>query len=365
MPISNFQQLKIFSTFHPYDPVAYRMESLITKEYANLRPVTIPHHAGRKRMHLELKETVTKLMTGDLKKKLIDSVWSGLSAIYNSATGAADVSAEEKVNQVVQQKIQEEEALDSVNPKQIDSMLNQGRRIDYVLQEAPYESFNEYVFALGSHLCYWNSEDTILMILKDIYGSMDVLCDEELAQNEASIANPATSLAAPMVDDTPTAILRPPPIPIGGQMVVVEAPRAPAVKAEIPISTTTNSAAPPHRAPPMNSDATSFLPPAAIPILATPIQSTLVPPGSVPLVSSSNAIASSAVPMAMPPTMMSLNSTPPPSTMNNMSAGIGRPRRAAYPIGPQTTSTMGMDPTAPSSDSPKSIGPPPMHGFKR
>ena len=34
--------------------------------------------------------------------------------------------------------------------------LNQGgRRIDYVLQEAPIESFNDYLFALGSHMCYW------------------------------------------------------------------------------------------------------------------------------------------------------------------------------------------------------------------
>lgn len=34
-------------------------------------------------------------------------------------------------------------------------MLNAGRRIDYVLQEKPIESFNEYLFAIQSHLCYW------------------------------------------------------------------------------------------------------------------------------------------------------------------------------------------------------------------
>lgn len=33
--------------------------------------------------------------------------------------------------------------------------LNAGRRIDYVLQEAPLEFFNEYIFALTSHVCYW------------------------------------------------------------------------------------------------------------------------------------------------------------------------------------------------------------------
>lgn len=34
-------------------------------------------------------------------------------------------------------------------------ILNKGNRVDYVLQEAPIESFNEYLFAVGSHLCYW------------------------------------------------------------------------------------------------------------------------------------------------------------------------------------------------------------------
>lgn len=33
--------------------------------------------------------------------------------------------------------------------------LNGGCRIDYVLQEAPLESFNEYLFALTSHVGYW------------------------------------------------------------------------------------------------------------------------------------------------------------------------------------------------------------------
>lgn len=33
--------------------------------------------------------------------------------------------------------------------------LNDSKRIDYVLQEAPLEFFNEYIFALSSHVCYW------------------------------------------------------------------------------------------------------------------------------------------------------------------------------------------------------------------
>ena len=50
----------------------------------------------------------------------------------------------------MEQKAQESDQLDSQNPVTIDSKLNQGRRIDYALQEAPLESFNEYLFALVS-----------------------------------------------------------------------------------------------------------------------------------------------------------------------------------------------------------------------
>jgi hypothetical protein len=35
------------------------------------------------------------------------------------------------------------------------SSINQGRRVDFVLQEKPIEMFNDYLFALGSNSCYW------------------------------------------------------------------------------------------------------------------------------------------------------------------------------------------------------------------
>jgi len=38
--------------FHPYDPVAYRIEPLINAAFENIPPFQVPHHKGRKRMHL-------------------------------------------------------------------------------------------------------------------------------------------------------------------------------------------------------------------------------------------------------------------------------------------------------------------------
>ena len=50
-----------------------------------------------------------------------------------------------------QKEDEEKELLSKVNF----GKLNNGRRIDYQLQESPIESFNEYIFALASHACYW------------------------------------------------------------------------------------------------------------------------------------------------------------------------------------------------------------------
>lgn len=33
----------------------------------------------------------------------------------------------------------------------------------------PIEFFNQYIFALATHACYWSNEDTILFILKELY----------------------------------------------------------------------------------------------------------------------------------------------------------------------------------------------------
>jgi len=173
---------RFFNIFHPYDAIAFRFEALIDKEYGTkLKPVTIPHHKGRKRMHLELKDTVTKLMTSDFKQKLINSAWAALGSVYNTVTGSTDQAAAAALEESMEKTAAKEEEEDANNPTKINSELNEGNRIDYALQEAPFETFNEYVFALSSHLCYWESEDTFLFMLKDIYGQMDVLPDDQVA----------------------------------------------------------------------------------------------------------------------------------------------------------------------------------------
>ncbi|CAB4060624.1 unnamed protein product [Lepeophtheirus salmonis] len=143
-----------FNIFHPYDPVAYRMEAM---------------------------DTVTKLMTSDIRKKILEGVSYTLSSVYNMATGQSGTDEFERtVEDEVLRKEEISRREDECNPKTIRSGLNGGNRIDFVLQEAPLESFNEYLFAIASHICYWDSEDVGLMILKNVYSKLNIRCDEEL-----------------------------------------------------------------------------------------------------------------------------------------------------------------------------------------
>ncbi|XP_056466184.1 SEC23-interacting protein isoform X3 [Gadus chalcogrammus] len=177
-----------FNIYHPLDPVAYRIEPMILPDL-DLKPVLIPHHKGRKRLHLELKESLTR-MGSDLKQGLMSSLknaWQTLNDFARAHTSSAQLQAElamvasrikeEEEKQQVQEENKMAEAVEPLReeePQVKMGRLNGGNRIDYVLQEKPIESFNEYLFALQSHLCYWESEDTALMLLKEIYKSMGI-----------------------------------------------------------------------------------------------------------------------------------------------------------------------------------------------
>ncbi|XP_025920236.1 phospholipase DDHD2 [Apteryx rowi] len=175
-----------FNIFHPFDPVAYRIEPMIVPD-AEFEPMLLPHHKGRKRMHLELKEGLTR-MSVDLKNNLLGSLrvaWQSFTRAPLPAVeaAAADTEAEAETSVEKQAETKPEDTPEPVKEEASHinvGMLNGGHRIDYVLQEKPIESFNEYLFALQGHLCYWESEDTVLLVLKEIYQTQGITLDQPL-----------------------------------------------------------------------------------------------------------------------------------------------------------------------------------------
>ncbi|KAI8789570.1 phospholipase DDHD2-like isoform X3 [Biomphalaria glabrata] len=179
---------RVYNIFHPFDPMAYRMEPLIRSNTAALKPVLIPHYKGRKRLHLEFKEAVTRYGT-DIKQKIIDSVkstWNTLndfarahrSDASKSSTMETEVQSEinQMMSHIAQQQAEDDRgSVSSMAEEEIHmGQLNEGHRVDYILQEGPLESFNDYLFALASHSCYWESEDTALLLLSEIYSPLGI-----------------------------------------------------------------------------------------------------------------------------------------------------------------------------------------------
>ena len=164
------------------------------------------------------------------------------------------------------------------------------------------------------------------MVLKDIYSTMGVISDEQLAMNEASASS--VNQPAPYVDNTPTAILRPASnVPIGSSPT-----EGPSVMSSSNMPSATSAEG-------------SYKPPSVSTFSTT--ASTLVPPGFVPQMNSSSMtnLASPSTSAFPPPPI--INSTPTTSfnltnTNSNMNMSIGPPP----PISTFTPSTLGPPPPA-------------------
>lgn len=203
---------KFFNIFHPFDPVAYRIEPLINPEIT-LKPMQVPHYKGRKRLHLELRESLGRMGT-ELKQGIINSVRRAIGGMQRFAQNhwqqneSSENVVDEEVKKVTEELMKESDkshdsdelssiASEIVQLDQAFGKLNQGRRIDYVLQERPLESFNDYLFAFQSHLCYWNSEDTVLLMMSELYKSIDVLSDSQIKKIQSQNQPAAASGSAP------------------------------------------------------------------------------------------------------------------------------------------------------------------------
>ncbi|KNA06172.1 hypothetical protein SOVF_183510 isoform B [Spinacia oleracea] len=100
---------QMFNIFHPFDPVAYRIEPLVCKEYVSRRPVIIPYHKGGKRLHIGLQEF------------------------------AEDFAARSQ------------------------SIV---KRLNYV-KDKTFQ--HQYISAIGAHTNYWRDYDTALFVLNHLY----------------------------------------------------------------------------------------------------------------------------------------------------------------------------------------------------
>ncbi|KAK4440927.1 Phospholipase SGR2 [Sesamum alatum] len=151
---------QMFNIFHPFDPVAYRIEPLVCKEFEHKRPVIVPYHRGGKRLYVEFQEFKEGLASrSHAFVHQMNTIRVKVLTICESRRN--DGQDEESEN--TQQK--EERSYGSIMMERLTGSLD--GRIDHVLQDKTFR--HPYLSAIGSHTNYWRDYDTALFILKHLY----------------------------------------------------------------------------------------------------------------------------------------------------------------------------------------------------
>ncbi|KAL3699024.1 hypothetical protein R1sor_017046 [Riccia sorocarpa] len=150
---------QMMNIFHPYDPVAYRIEPLVCREFVEKRPTFIPYHKGGKRLHIGMQEFGEEMSARS--RAVLDSFSSVKTRVASAfIPGAADE------NDVENQETDKEE---KTYGQLMMERLTGGPegRMDYMLQDATFE--HQYISVISSHTSYWHDLDTALFILRHLY----------------------------------------------------------------------------------------------------------------------------------------------------------------------------------------------------
>jgi DDHD domain len=149
---------RVFAIHHPYDPVAYRLEPCIDPRNADFEPALIKHWNGGLRVQYRTKRLWRKILetTSTTQRHVAEALEHSMAVIGLIDSNATD-------NDSIS-----EASTSTVNCVTTGS-LNEGRRIDYSLQEKEIENANEYVSALAAHSSYWIEKDLSLFIGRQIY----------------------------------------------------------------------------------------------------------------------------------------------------------------------------------------------------
>ncbi|GMP79013.1 hypothetical protein CsSME_00034725 [Camellia sinensis var. sinensis] len=150
---------QMFNIFHPFDPVAYRIEPLICKEYISKRPVIVPYHKGGKRLHIGFRE-----FTEDLALRS-QAIKDELNSVRVKVLTLCQSKDKDNLDEESEDTHEKERSYGSIMMERLTG--SEDGRIDHMLQDKTFQ--HPYISAIGAHTNYWRDPDTALFILKHLY----------------------------------------------------------------------------------------------------------------------------------------------------------------------------------------------------
>lgn len=176
-----------YNVFHPSDPVAYRMEPLLLRDYSRIAPLQI--QAYNAATHIDYKDMPLEPIVPEITV----GGNAGTSAITKRREGVDELEADSPSNTPTKGwriwglmrgswKLQDE--VDGSGSPQFDALpAGQHQRLDYVLRETNLGG--SYLSALTSHTAYWSNYDVAYFVLTRLFRDLET---QRLQQAPASVS---------------------------------------------------------------------------------------------------------------------------------------------------------------------------------
>ncbi|CAH0474251.1 unnamed protein product [Peronospora belbahrii] len=176
---------RLFNIYHPYDPVAYRIEPILNPARAHSKAAIIRTFEGKLRLQYQLRNSFRAMWASlrhwrrDFEHQVLAGAHRvGLVEYPASMKPLSDALAvvaqpyqlqwrlgEETLDE---QQREEREGDETIKNVTVFGHLCQGLPIDYSLQENEIEIANEYLFALTAHVIYWSNRDASLFVAQKL-----------------------------------------------------------------------------------------------------------------------------------------------------------------------------------------------------
>lgn len=174
---------RLFNIYHPYDPVAYRIEPIINPLRAHSKAAIIRTFEGKLRFQYQLRNSFRamwaslrqwrhnferQVLAGAHSVGLVESS-AAIAPLSNALAAIRQPNQSLRLDEVQEEVRRDEQEGDEITESiAVYGQLCQGLPIDYSLQENEIEIANEYLFALSAHVIYWGNRDASLFIAQKI-----------------------------------------------------------------------------------------------------------------------------------------------------------------------------------------------------
>ncbi|XP_021941113.1 phospholipase DDHD1-like isoform X2 [Zootermopsis nevadensis] len=188
---------KFYNVFHPTDPVAYRMEPLLLRDYSKIAPLQIQAYNATVRIDykdMPLEPIVPEITSSNDCSSSVSKHREGLEEMEADSPSNTPSKAWNIWGLMRWNKKPQDEAEGRGSP-QFDALpAGHHQRLDYVLRETNLAG--SYFSALTSHTAYWNNYDVAYFVLTRLFPDLEA--QQLLQQPSASISqqSPASTEAS-------------------------------------------------------------------------------------------------------------------------------------------------------------------------